>query len=370
MERLSTMMHFLELPRELLHQIMRIVGGSFFREDVQRLTVCKDWYPLAHAVFWEDVTLSARTLRRLLHESGQLEMFNRSTRRLGIWLDENNTWDMGELPSEIADLRRAPDAEPWRREKRAEWVSRLDGDLAALTSILDGDGDGDDHARLEEFHFTALRDWEPFMRKDYLLDEGLPELLLSESISINLVSLELDTSGTAFLPTMARHDHEEREGSWRRAHICAVIGRLLPQLQRLRLRMHHICATALRPPPDQRVIYLTDVAVKLSYSNQLPGHTHNMFSEPCWFTDSTTDSLRVDVETQARELAGQMAVRPKTLRVLRHIRLPVELQSLDVLTGKRMIVSDDMAWDEDGETVCGDWEVPAEMEEPENNYYT
>jgi len=53
---------------------------------------------------------------------------------------------------------------------------------------------------------------------------------------------------------------------------------------------------------------------------------------------------------QAEALAARMAS-PKTVRILTHSYPNFRRQSLDVLTGKTMILEGDVAWDEDGETV-------------------
>lgn len=42
---------------------------------------------------------------------------------------------------------------------------------------------------------------------------------------------------------------------------------------------------------------------------------------------------------------------PKTIRILTHSLPSFEIQSLDVLTGKKMMLDDGMTWDEDGKTV-------------------
>ncbi|KAF4442413.1 hypothetical protein FALBO_17297, partial [Fusarium albosuccineum] len=64
------------------------------------------------------------------------------------------------------------------------------------------------------------------------------------------------------------------------------------------------------------------------------------------------------------DAAGALAERmtsPKTLRILTHSLPSFEIQSLDVLTGKTMILDDDMAWGEDGKMVEEDSEPESEL---------
>ena len=49
------------------------------------------------------------------------------------------------------------------------------------------------------------------------------------------------------------------------------------------------------------------------------------------------------------------------MRILTHSLPQVETQSLNVLTGKTMILDDDIAWDEDGKTVKDDSEPESEI---------
>lgn len=52
---------------------------------------------------------------------------------------------------------------------------------------------------------------------------------------------------------------------------------------------------------------------------------------------------------------------PKVMRILTHSLPQFETNTLDVLTGKTMILEDGSAWDEDGNTVEEGWESESEI---------
>jgi hypothetical protein len=59
-------MSLLQLPPEILRQILDDIGPSFFREDLGRLTVCKHWFDFALPTFFQCITLSQETLPMLI----------------------------------------------------------------------------------------------------------------------------------------------------------------------------------------------------------------------------------------------------------------------------------------------------------------
>lgn len=58
-------MHLLDLPNEILIEIFIYVDTSFFRSDLSRLTICKQWHEIARTVCFQDLHLTPETLRRL-----------------------------------------------------------------------------------------------------------------------------------------------------------------------------------------------------------------------------------------------------------------------------------------------------------------
>jgi len=61
--------------------------------------------------------------------------------------------------------------------------------------------------------------------------------------------------------------------------------------------------------------------------------------------------LKTNLYGQAEALATQMVSAPKVMRILTHSLPRFETCSLDVLSGKTVILEDGSAWDEDGKAV-------------------
>ncbi|KAI1099735.1 hypothetical protein F4804DRAFT_336923 [Jackrogersella minutella] len=62
------------------------------------------------------------------------------------------------------------------------------------------------------------------------------------------------------------------------------------------------------------------------------------------------DPSQEDIEDQAKALTARSIVSPQTIRILTLSFPLIEIRSLDVLTGRYMIVANDMACLEDGKT--------------------
>lgn len=58
-------MSLLQLPPEALRSIFEQIGSLFFRQDLNRLTICKQWYAFALPECQRRVTLSDGSLARL-----------------------------------------------------------------------------------------------------------------------------------------------------------------------------------------------------------------------------------------------------------------------------------------------------------------
>lgn len=59
-------MSLLRLPPEILIQIFDEASSSFFREDLGRLTVCRQWLEFALPTTFKNIVFSQETLRGLL----------------------------------------------------------------------------------------------------------------------------------------------------------------------------------------------------------------------------------------------------------------------------------------------------------------
>jgi len=104
---------------------------------------------------------------------------------------------------------------------------------------------------------------------------------------------------------------------------------------------------ALRAPPGDGGICLAELIVNLSLYGDAPTDTSIAFARPCGITGGGLLQLRRDLEERASLLVARMS-RPKVARILSHSFPALQMQSWDALTGRRMILGDGAAWDDDG----------------------
>ncbi|KAF2462814.1 uncharacterized protein BDR25DRAFT_122562 [Lindgomyces ingoldianus] len=345
-------MSLLQLPPEILIQVMNHVGSSYFREDLGRLTVCKQWFRFARTACFKDLQLFQKTLRRLLssREVGRsLLLIKDSLEILDLGLKGFEGWSsIPESQSYPQDVN-ALVASSWDgdlgRALLTAWTTALDNDLAQLAITAK------ESRKLRIIRIQASSEHHPLLpllpRRDYLSLSTIRAFLSGK----NLTALELDLCGTLLMP---RQEHRDD------FHVCTSIGALLTTLRRLRLRMRSICADVLRPQHHDTSLRLSEVLINLSLSNESPMTTSAAHSTRCGPTGGGFLKLKADIEDQAEALAAHM-VSPKIIRILTHTLPQLEMRSLDVLTGKCMKLADDMAWEDDGGTVQDDSDLESEI---------
>jgi len=316
------------------------VGSSYFREDLGRLTVCKRWFGFARTACFKDLQLSQKTLRRLLSSRDvgrSLLLIKDSLEILDLELKGFEDWSSIPEPQSYPRNGNALDA--------SSWATVLDNGLAQLAIIAK------ESRKLRIIRIQASSENHPLLphlpRRDYLSLSTIRALLSVK----NLMVLELDLCGTFLIP---RQEH--RDGF----HVCTSISALLTTLRRLRLRMRSICADVLRLQHHDTSLRLSEVLINLSLSNESPMTTSAAHSTRCGSTGGGFLKLKADIEDQAEALAAHMAS-PKIIRILTHSLPQLEMRSLDVLTGKCMILADDMAWEDDGKTVEDDSDLESEI---------
>lgn len=133
-------------------------------------------------------------------------------------------------------------------------------------------------------------------------------------------------------------------------HLCPAIGAVLGTLRTIHLRMRSICPIVLQPQQSNNNLLLRTVVINLSLNADLPGTTSAAHSTRCGSQAGGVLQLNADMQRQAEALATRMSS-PKIVRILTHSLPQFQTQSLDVLTGRTMILDEDMAWDEDGEAI-------------------
>ncbi|KAF5689042.1 hypothetical protein FDENT_4544 [Fusarium denticulatum] len=305
-------MEFLGLPPEILKKIFDQLDPSFFQEDLSRLTVCKKWLEFALPACLKRVTLSHEALRILAASSvakgslpvkGHLETVNIDIKGFqhGISTHSPQKYEQG-----LTSQPTAPYICPWDNQ---------------------------------------VRDWR------VTLDNGLAQLAIVAQQSPRLRTLRVRASSSSLeFPLFPPGGQQVDE-----YHICPFIGALLPTLQTLHLRMWRICPDVLKTQDPDKKLRLSTVAINLTLDSDEPSLLPAAYSEPCAPHAGGLIQLKADIQEQAEVLVARMES-PKTIRILDQNFPQLETRSLDVLTGKIMKLEDDVAWDEDGQTVQEDWE--------------
>lgn len=334
-------MSLLRLPPETLRQIFDQISSSFFREDLGRLTVCKQWFEFALPACFRCITLSQETLRSLI-ASGVTERpspLKDSFETLDLQLRGYQSYSSTFYPQEHVALGETPLSNPAKT-----WPKALNSDLAQLAIFVQ-------HSqRLRTIHMRAWGSVSPEpldSPEDYMPLPTMQAFLSVENLSV----LVLDLSGTFLNPS-------GQEGDGR--HICPSIGAVLDTLRTLHLRMRSICPDVLKPRNHNGNLHLSEVVINLSLATNLPGVTSATHSKRCGSQGGGLLQLKADIQEQAEALATRTASL-RIMRILTHSLPQFETQSLDVLTGKTMILDDNMAWEEDGKTVEEDSEPESEL---------
>ncbi|KAF2658551.1 hypothetical protein K491DRAFT_259428 [Lophiostoma macrostomum CBS 122681] len=315
-------MSLFQLSPEILLLIFDHVDSSYFRSDLSRLTVCKQWSKLAHTACFRDFYVTQRPLRRLLsspYVRSSLLLVKDSVKALDLDLKGFEDWDYTPL-----------------REERTAWTAELNNDLFYLATIINKS------RKLRILRIQATSEHHPELlleRRDYLFLSTIYTFLSAS----NLTSLELDLCGTRLIPD---HSSDHSEGF----HVCTRIAALLTTLRRLRLRMRTICADVLKPRQHSTTLRLNEVLISLSLSNESPLITSAAHAKCCGSSPGGLDQLIADMEKQAQDLVAQMAA-PKIVRILTHALPGIEMRAFDVLTGRTVRLSDGAEWDDDGEAI-------------------
>lgn len=337
-------MSLLQLPPETLIQIFDYVGSSYFRSDLSRLTVCKQWSKFAHNACFRHFYVTQKTLRRLLSspyvELG-LSLVKDSVETLDLDLKGSKDWDSIPLSQHDSRALNVLNVSTWNaaygRTVRAAWTTELNKDLLYLATIIK------QSPKLRILRIQATSELHPLLRllerRDYLFLSTIRAFLSAS----NLTSLELDLCGTRLV---SHQSQEHGEGF----HVCTGIAALLTTLRRLRLRMRSICADVLKPQQHSTNLRLNEMLINLSLFNESPLTTSAAHATCCGSSTWGFLQLKADMEKQAQVLAAHMAA-PKIVRILTHALPSIEMRAFDVLTGRNVRLSEGAEWDDDGEAI-------------------
>ena len=317
-------MLLLRLPPEILRLIFDQIGSPFFHEDLGRLTVCKQWFELALPTSLKCITLSRTTLQSLITSGinqissllrNHLETLDIDLR--GIQLDPPEY--VQESDALVATAPHQPhtdegfSAASLAAPKNLEQLATITQNSHRLCTL-----------RIRVGGFLHLR--------EYLRLPTMQALLLVENLRVLVLDLP-----SGFMNWTGLGDNGD--------HICPAIGALLCTLRTLRLRMSCICPDVLKPQGPSGSLQLSEVVINLSMTEHLRSFTAVGESNRCGSQGGGLPQLKADLCAQAEALATQMAF-PKVIRILTHSGPRFETESLDILTGKTVVLDDAMAWED------------------------
>jgi hypothetical protein len=343
-------MPLLQLPAEVLIQIFDHVGSSYFRSDLSRLRVCRQWSKLAHTACFQDFLVNQNTLRRLMSSpyiETTLPLIGDSVEALELNFKGYDNWDFTLLGQ--TNLVSTWD-EPLGRELREAWTIELDNHLSRLATTIK------QSRRLHTICIQAVDEKHPSLfwpsfevrshnldRRDYLSLSTIRTFLSAK----NLSSLDLDLCGTGLTTSQLEHQEHGAE-----THVCTSIAALLTTLRRLRLRIRTICPDVLKSQQHSTNLRLDDVIINLSVQNDsVEGPGSSTPAGHCFPSLGRSFQLREDMEKQAQVLVTQLAA-PKIVRILMyrvHPKWRRKMFAFDALTTHTVMLMWREEWDDNGE---------------------
>ena len=319
-------MSLLDLPPELLCYIFEDVGTTYFKQDIGRLMISRQWYTVARRGFFRDVTLRAGTLRKLmsLHAS-RPETLTPPLACLEV------------LAVKLAGYAGVKAAE------RGHFSAALNADVVQLGALVRN------APRLKSLHVRASGWAHPDDGEHAVSYLSLPTVHALLQVPIRLEVLVLDIT-TTLSPSPLLLSADSPASHF---HACSAIASLLPTLRVLHVRMPSICPDVLVPPNSHALDNprLQEVVVNTSLKDtDNLGNLSTYHARPCGHRITSVPVLWERLYEKAELLAAQMQA-PKTVRIIKH-RLPTfQLITMDVLTGDEMELADDQGWGEDGKVI-------------------
>lgn len=321
-------MSLLQLPLELLSFVIRYLGLEFFRQDIRRLTVFKQWYACAWQLLAKDLHLTPGAITRLAGEEiATLVRIQPYVKTAALVFE-------GRSPSgeNVENAALNGDA-----SSTLEWSARLNTALTTVAAQLK------QCPKLRHLRVKAEPECNDLsllrisMGQGYLMPKPVDDFLSLR----HLTSLEFDIAGS--FPQGPTDN-----GS---VHFCASINLLLPSLRRLHCRMNAVCETLLERPKNDSPLQLEEIIVNLSLSELSSTSTSCRFPKRCQpVPGESFTQLRQSIERQASTLALGLDS-PRIVRVITH-RIPsLSIEAFDAITGQRLGLENNMQWDADGEVV-------------------
>lgn len=327
-------MALLRLPSEIILQIFEDVGSSYFRLNIERLTISKLWCDFALSMCFQDLRISQRTLKQLFdppYKQTSLRCAMSSMKSMSLTLVGFDRWKLSPKDSDndVSRTRRGG------RRRQEDWIADIDLHLIRLNMVLRGS------PKLRSLRIHATSELHPghliLGRRSYLIFPRIRDLITIE----NLTSLELDLCGTQL---------KQGDGFWRGQgnHICPQIAMLLKSLHRLRLRLRCICPEAVRLPQDTSNLRLEEMIINLSiyYESAIIKSVYH--ASRCEAYIEPFPELYADMEREILLLVPKLAS-PKMVRILSRQGPDKALLAFDAMIDRTVRLSEDAEWDDEGE---------------------
>ncbi|KLJ12819.1 hypothetical protein EMPG_12187 [Blastomyces silverae] len=389
------------LPPEILLEILQYVGADELRaNNLDMLLICKYWYSIASTVLMQDVKLSATGLKKFLglqqlemaapgHDTPEHEpqhQHQHQYQHQGVTCTRAKTKSDSELslvngcttpaPTQPTSLSirltgysgwstlidpETQQAIPERFKILADWVERTRADMTRLSSWLGTlktltrfrfQGEGESNSRgTAQAHLFEFEQMKSYLHADAVA-------LMCRSIPADrLRVLDLDTCGSAFMAAGA--DCVEGRHASENEHICPLIGRYVPYLQRLRVRMHQICPEVFGVDSKNDIQYTTarkEFVFHLSLYDPLK---KAMSAKSARLCSAGTPCRRDVLINQMIEGANMAARQMPNLKatVLYHV-YPFDLVAMDCRTGDTEMVDGQVDWLDNEDLVFRDGGYP------------
>ncbi|OAX80340.1 hypothetical protein ACJ72_05328 [Emergomyces africanus] len=364
------------LPPEILLEILQHVGVDELRaNNLETLLICKYWYRIASTVLLEDVKLSATGLKKFLalqqpekhiphhqHQGATTYTSPQTKSPLKLALAHERTPptqpQTASLSIRLAGFSawstlidpKTQQAIPERFKILADWSERTAADITRLSSWL-----GTLKA-LTRFRFQAeggsnLRD-----TMQAHLFEQMTSYLHADAVALmcrsippgRLRVLELDTCGTAFMVAHANGAGGAEPGPGYgsgKEHICPLIGRYVPYLRQLKVRMHRICPEVFGVGSENPMRYTTaqkELVFHLSLYDPLMKVKSAKSAVPCSVDRPCGRDVLINNMIEGANVAARQMPNLKAT-VLYHV-YPFDLVAMDCRTGQTKMVDGQVDW--------------------------
>ncbi|KKZ68194.1 hypothetical protein EMCG_06155 [[Emmonsia] crescens] len=373
------------VPPEILLEILQYVGADELRaNNLETLLICKYWYCIASTVLLEDVKLSATGLKKFLalqqpematpenncEPQHQPQGPQHQHQHQGVACTRPRTKLEPEsalvhecttpTSTQTASLSirlvgypgwptlidpKTQQVIPERFKMLTDWADKTRADITRLSSWLStlktltrfrfqAEGESNLRSTMQAHLFEQM--------KSYLHADAVA--LLCKSIPAQrLRVLELDTCGSAFMAADANGAGVGHVSG--KEHICPLIGKYVPYLRRLRVRMHRICPEVFGADSKNNMRYTTarkELVFHLSLYDPLKKVTNAKSAVPCLVDRPCgRDVLINNMIEGANVMARQMPNLKAT--VLYHV-YPFDLVAMNCRTGETKMVDGQVDW--------------------------